>query len=61
MNATSFVAMPMMQSYSPAKSFTRADEALQFAENAARQLGVAYAVWQRLPRLRLLRTFAAPK
>ena len=57
MYETIFMATPTMQSYSPAKSFTRADNALRFAENAARQYRVAYAVWQHRPQS--LRTFAA--
>jgi hypothetical protein len=44
--ATMFAAVPMMQCFSPAKSFARADEALRYAENAARQHGVGYIVWQ---------------
>ena len=59
MNATTFTATPTMQAHAPSKTFVDAADALRFAENAARQHGVAYAVWQRWPRPRLLRTFNA--
>lgn len=58
--ATSFTAVPAMQSFSPAKWFAQADEAIRFAENAARQHGIGYVVWQwHDGRMKRLRTFPA--
>ena len=59
MNTSTFTATPTMQAYSPSRSFTSADDALRYAETAAREHHVGYAVWQCVPRLRKLRTFAA--
>jgi hypothetical protein len=62
MNATTFTATPTMQAHSPAKTFANAGNALRYAENAARQHGVAYAVWQwSNGQLKRLQTFAATK
>jgi hypothetical protein len=61
MNTTTFAAAPTMQAHARAKTFASAAAALRFAEHAARQHGVSYAVWERWPLPRLLRTFAATK
>jgi hypothetical protein len=61
MNTTTFAAAPTMQAHSPAKTFASAAAAIRFAENAARQHGIGYAVWERSPRTRLLRKFAGTK
>jgi hypothetical protein len=53
--------VPTMQAHSPSKTFADADDAFRYAEKAARQYGVAYAVWERSPRLWKLGTFPAPK
>jgi hypothetical protein len=58
--ATIFAAVPMMQCFSPARSFAHAEEALRFAENATRQHGVGYAVWRmQNGKLKPLKTFPA--
>jgi hypothetical protein len=58
--ATTYAAVPMMQCFSPARSFARAEEALRFAENAARLNGIGYAVWRwQNGRLKRLKTFPA--
>lgn len=58
--ATPFAAVPAMQCFSPARWFAQADEALRFAENAARQHGVGYVVWQcQDGRMKRLKTFPA--
>ena len=61
MNATPFTATPTMQAHSPARSFALAADALRYAKTAAVTWNVTYAVWERTPRLRKLRTFAAGK
>jgi hypothetical protein len=59
MNTTTFTATPTMQAHAPAKTFTNAQNALQYAAHAARTFHVTYAAWQRSPTLRKLRTFPA--
>ena len=60
MNTSIFTATPVMQCYSPSRTFNSADDAFRYAETAARQHGVGYAVWQRgNGQLKRLRTFPA--
>lgn len=56
--ATPFTAVPATQCFSPARWFAQAEDANRFAENAARQHGIGYVVWQwKNGRLKRLRTF----
>ena len=58
MRATLFHAVPAMRCHCPAKTFRKAQEALQYAQRAADTFQVAYAVWRvRKGTLRLLRRY----
>jgi hypothetical protein len=58
---TTYHASPASQCYAPAKWFTTAGEALDYARNAAATFHVGYSAWEIIAgRPRRLATFAPP-